>query len=107
MTGCSVGAGKALPWIVSTYTTDSPLTPDTFPLMVPALAASVTTRTANMTRTTLRFMGSPWKFQSLRKFRFSIDPFQSSHGLIGAERVRDRIALGVEYSLLRPDLVLK
>src|SRR5579885_989473 len=41
MTGCWEGAGKVLPGMTSTETTDSPETPDTLPLMVPALAARV------------------------------------------------------------------
>src|SRR5215468_1693454 len=45
MRGCSEGTEKVLPWTTSTYTTDSPETPETFPLMLPALAATEMTNT--------------------------------------------------------------
>src|SRR3974377_1662732 len=43
MTGFAAGAGKVLPAMVSTYTTDLPV--ETLPSIVPAKAADATTRT--------------------------------------------------------------
>src|SRR3989442_3665865 len=109
-TGCCAGAGKVLPAMASTKTTDSPATPETFPLMVPAFAATVSAATTTSAIRALRFMISPKGLEKGEDFSSPslVHEFQSRDGGVGAERTGECLAASrIVNDLLRADLVLK